>query len=102
MKTVKPKVRKITYSTKCDFCGAGATLHSGKLGENACLKCACSCCDFNAIEVWICCHTKKCGWQGQWQELNFVRQQDRISELGKCPLCGSQSFYLRNLQGEKI
>lgn len=49
-------------------------------------------------EIWLCSHTKKCGWKGQEQDLVYIptRKYKSInSTTGTCPKCGNKTFYVR-------
>lgn len=49
-------------------------------------------------EIWVCGHTRKCGWKGKQSELVFVEDKDRFkikSSTGTCPKCGNDAFYVR-------
>jgi len=48
-------------------------------------------------EMWICCHTRKCGWEGRQEQLLQVphRELGPGAAKGVCPKCGSEEFYVR-------
>lgn len=52
-------------------------------------------------EIWICCHTRKCGWRGQNSELSSVRDKEGRFALPSwtsvCPKCGGKEFYVRDI-----
>jgi hypothetical protein len=52
--------------------------------------------ELSASEIWVCSHTRKCGWVGRSGELKYVPSKDwpRCS-VGVCPKCGDSSFYIR-------
>lgn len=91
----------ITYKPACDVCGAPATYHQdefGPRGKDACHAHAQPSGEFKRIEVWCCSHTKKCKWQGQHFELNFVADKENPNvRTGRCPRCGCKSFYVRTI-----
>jgi hypothetical protein len=51
-------------------------------------------------ELWVCGHTRKCGWSGAHSELVQIPDK-RMAHLaikctkGTCPKCGGDSFYVR-------
>lgn len=54
-----------------------------------------------SVEIWVCGHTKKCGWSGLQSELVYVADNPGRFKLpsstGTCPKCGQhkKGFYVR-------
>ena len=53
-------------------------------------------------EIWVCGHTKKCGWSGPQSELKYIKVESsplRVSK-GSCPKCGQvkTGFYVRKVK----
>lgn len=53
-------------------------------------------------EIWVCGHTKKCGWSGPQSELKYIEVEIaplRVSK-GSCPKCGQvkTGFYVRKVK----
>lgn len=59
-------------------------------------------------DVYVCGHTKKCGWKGfnreliQVPDVKFNKQHNIKSTRGTCPKCGCGEFYIRPRCGDKI
>ena len=54
------------------------------------------------IEIWVCGHTKKCGWSGPQSELKYIEVESaplKVSK-GSCPKCGQvkTGFYVRKVK----
>lgn len=54
-------------------------------------------------ELWVCGHTKKCGWKGKKEEILHVPIPAKSKLFVKglnasqssCPKCGNHEFYVR-------
>ncbi|MDE2100815.1 MAG: hypothetical protein KGL39_26450 [Patescibacteria group bacterium] len=53
-------------------------------------------------EIWVCGHTKKCGWSDPQSELKYI-EEDKLplkTYRGSCPKCGQTKtgFYVRKVK----
>jgi len=107
---MKKRSFKIMVSPQCDFCTNEASVRGvEKYGDKQ--KNACGICmslnriiaEAKPIEIFICGHLKKCGWQGQQHELEYRMNPVRpgpktcLASTGHCPQCGSSVFFIRPL-----
>jgi len=107
---MKKRSLKIMVSPQCDFCSNEASVRGmekyGNQEKNACPICA----SLNRIialaepiEIFICGHLKKCGWQGQQHELKYRPNPTRPgpktlpTSTGHCPECDGTRFFIRPL-----
>lgn len=57
-----------------------------------------------ATEIWVCGHTRKCKWQGRYDELVGVpdRRMGPGVTRSVCPRCGNEEFYVRKLKDQAL
>lgn len=57
-----------------------------------------------ATEIWVCGHTRKCKWQGRYDELVGVpdRRMGPGVTRSVCPRCGNEEFYVRKLKNQAL
>lgn len=106
------KNRPITVVPKCECCDCEKPAscrgsYEGVPEANACDEC---CGHGNEgwhckpIEIWICGHTVKCGWQGQNHELIYIPDSSKSLRCttGTCPKCGNNAFWIRPLKSIRL